>query len=363
MRRPFVCDLCRMSIEESPWRRRPGIATVRWLVVLASVLASLLAYSPTVAAAAVKPGQDHACVVGSPPAHGVDWSILRNPVLTFPTVGVKDQALQWSGGSWHMLYSDMVETASRPHVRFSVAVSSSPDLRHWTSPRIIASNAASPDIVRGPSGEFIVTYQTPDGLAYRTSSDASLTSWSRAHSLGPGLAGRMIDAALAFTGHGVILGFKAGTTTQHFEIAWAPTLTGRFRLVGRPNITVYNDTVENYEFVTVRGGWDLVATSNTLDQPFIFTLSPGNPSTPATWLHWGVGRELVLPSQPFNTGNGISSVGYEHANSAFLCVGPQGEYYLTYAASTELTRFGGWGHARIGIARSTNLVTWQAAPD
>ena len=32
----------------------------------------------------------------------------------------------------------------------------------------------------------------------------------------------MIDAALAFTGHGVILGFKAGTTTQHFEIAWAP---------------------------------------------------------------------------------------------------------------------------------------------
>ena len=39
---------------------------------------------------------------------------------------------------------------------------------------------------------------------------------------------------------------------------------------------------------------------------------------------------------------------YEHANSAFLCVGPQGEDYLTYAGSTELTQFGGWGHARIG---------------
>ena len=63
----------------------------------------------------------------------------------------------------------------------------------------------------------------------------------------------MIDGALAFTGNGVILGFKAGTTTQHFEIAWAPSLSGTFHLVGRPDIVLYNDTVENYEFVTVDG--------------------------------------------------------------------------------------------------------------
>ena len=133
----------------------------------------------------------------------------------------------------------------------------------------------------------------------------------------------MIDAALAFTGHGVILGFKAGTTTQHFEIAWAPTLTGTFHLVGRPDIVVYNDTVENYEFLTVDGAWHLVATSNTLDQPFLFTLGAGDPATPSTWLHWSAGQELSVPSQPFNSGAGISSVGYEHANSAFLCVGPR----------------------------------------
>jgi hypothetical protein len=102
-----------------------------------------------------------------------------------------------------------------------------------------------------------------------------------------------------------------------------------------------------------------VATSNTLDQPFIFTLAAGDPATPSSWLHWSTGRELQIPSQPFNSGPGISSVGYEHANSAFLCVGPGGEDYLTYAASTELTRFGGWGHARIGLARSTDLTTWQ----
>ncbi len=71
---------------------------------------------------------------------------------------------------------------------------------------------------------------------------------------------------------------------------------------------------------------------------------------------------MMLPSQSFNSGRGISSVNYEHANSAFLCVGPEGEDYLTYAGSNELTSYGGWGHARIGIARSDDLVNWQAPP-
>jgi hypothetical protein len=333
---------------------------MRIFPVAVVVLVALIAPAGS-AGAAVAPGHDHDCIVGTPP-RAIDWSALRNPILSFPKIGVKDQALQWSGGAWHMLYSDMTETTSAPYVRFSVAISSSADLMHWTSPRIIASNAASPDIVRDPSGRFIVTYQTPSGLAYRTSGNASLRSWSAAHPLGHGLASRMIDAALAFTGHGVILGFKAGTTSQHFEIAWAPTLNGTFHLVGQPDIKVYNDTVENYEFVTTDGTWRLVATSNTLDQAFTFTLGPGDPSAPSTWLNWVNGRQLVVPSQSFNTSSGISSVNFEHANSAFLCAGPHGEDYLTYAASTDLTSFGGWGHARIGIVRSNDLINWQAPP-
>ena len=320
-----------------------------------------MASSGPAGAATIAPGQDHDCIVGAPPAT-IDWSALTNPVLSYAAVGVKDQALQWSGGQWHMLYSDMTATKAAPHVRFSVAVSSSPDLQRWSMPKVIADNAASPDIVRSPSGAFIVTYQTPQGLAYRTASNASLQSWSAPHPLGRGLASRMIDAALAFTGHGVILGFKAGTTTQHFEIAWAPSLAGTFRVVGQPDIVVYNDTVENYEFLTVDGSWHLVATSNTLDQPFLFTLGPGDPTTPSTWLHWSAGQQLSVPTESFNNGTGISSVGYEHANSAFLCVGPGGEDYLTYAGSTELTQFGGWGHARIGLARSTDLVHWAVPP-
>ncbi len=338
--------------------RRLLLATVAAAV---TVTAAWVVGTGPAGAATVAPGQDHACIVGTPPST-IDWSALANPILSYPTVGVKDQALQWSGGAWHMLYSDMTQIPAPPHVHFSVAVSSSPDLRHWTSPEVIADNAASPDIVRSPSGTFIVTYQTPQGLAYRTSTGPSLRVWSAAHPLGRGLAHRMIDAALAFTGHGVILGFKAGTTTQHFEIAWAPNLSGTFHLVGRPDIVIYDDTVENYEFVTVDGAWHLVATSNTLDQPFLFTLGPGDPQTPSTWLHWSAGEQLSVPNEAFNSGEGISSVGYEHANSAFLCVWSGGEDYLTYAGSTELTQFGGWGHARIGLARSSDLVHWQVPP-
>jgi hypothetical protein len=59
----------------------------------------------------------------------------------------------------------------------------------------------------------------------------------------------------------------------------------------------------------------------------------------------------------------MSSIDYEHANSAFLCSMQRtlnGHFaYLLYAGSSELTQFGGWGHASIGVARSTDLVHWQ----
>lgn len=347
------------------------LLVLSWVVVIGAVAAALVgvaesqhrepaAAKAAAAVAVVAPGQDHTCIVGKPPPGGIDWSALRNPILSGANHGFKDQALQWSGGEWHMLYSYMTPTPSEVFAEFDVAESSSPDLVHWSRPQIIARNAASPDIVRDPAGQFVVTYQTELGqLEYRISSTPTLATWSRAHALAHGLARRMIDGALAWTGDGVILGFKSGTTVQHFEIAWAPSLGRTFHLIGRPDITYYGDTVENYEFVTVGGVWHLVATSNTLDEPFIFTLGPGNPETAATWLGWRDGRELQIPNQPFDTGSGIPSVDFEHANSAYLCVGPGGVDYLTFAAATELSSYAGWGHNAIGIARSTDLVSWQ----
>jgi hypothetical protein len=312
----------------------------------------------------------------------VAWAQLRNPILSEPDAGVKDQALVWADGEWHMLFSYVTNDVPTPGAEhWNIASSTSPDLEHWSAPSPWPAQAgvrgvASPDIVRSPTGMFVATYDSnPEPgngpqpkLYYRTSTN--LETWSAPHplalSLHPAPGDRMIDAALAWTGHGLILGYKyglaSGSTSQHFEIAWSRSgsLDGPWTLVGRPDIVVNGDTVENFEFVGIEGRWHLVATSNTFDQPWMFELS-GNPSTPSSWLDWTGGRMLVIPGQSWDSGPGLSSVGYEHANSVFLCDAHSvdGYYYATYAGSDELTHFGGWGHAKIGIARSTDLVHWQ----
>ena len=224
----------------------------------------------------------------------------------------------------------------------------------------------------------MVTYDSPPDeqgraqakLYYRTSAD--LVHWSGPRRLAPAVHPaprvRMIDAALAWTGRGLILGYKVGVTSgrQAFEVAWSRSgsLGGPWTVLGRPAISVYGDTFENYELLVVDGRWRLVATSNTLDQPWMFTLE-GNPEDASSWLHWSRGEQLAIPAEAWNTGPGISSVGFEHANSVFLCVVPgrAGDVYATYAGSSELTEFGGWGHAAIGVARSTDLVHWTVPPN
>ena len=169
----------------------------------------------------------------------------------------------------------------------------------------------------------------------------------------------MIDAALAFTGHGVDPGFQG----RHDQTTFRDRLgTVPHRLVPSRGSTGHRALRRHRRELRVpHRQWrlGLVATSNTLDQPFLFTLAPGDPSNPRTWLHWSTGRELMIPSQAFNTGPGISSVASNTPTRPSSVSGPKGEDYLTYAGSTELKAYGGWGHARIGIARSSDLVHWR----
>jgi hypothetical protein len=355
-----------------------SLVTVPLLAVLMAGCGGSTTTSP--GSAVGSPPTDHACIVPGGPPPTVAWSSLHNPVLSYTDAAVKDQAIVWANGRWHMLFSYVTNdspVAGQEH--WGIATAQSADLRNWSGPVPWSEQPggmASPDLVREPSGVYVATYDAPPNesgptqakLYYRTSGD--LVHWSGPHPLAaqihPAPGTRLIDPALAWTANGLLLAYKVGTTsqTQAFEIAWSRSgsLAGPWSVVGRPDIRVYGDTFENYELVGVHGRWHLVATSNSFDQPWIFTLA-GNPSLPSGWLHWTDGREVRVPDESWNSGAGISSVGYEHANSAFLCEDTADGYeYLTYAGSSELTRFGGWGHAAVGVARSKDLVHWTVPP-
>jgi hypothetical protein len=174
----------------------------------------------------------------------------------------------------------------------------------------------------------------------------------------------MIDGALARTPAGLLLAYKYGPADgpQAFELARSSTGTveGPWALVGRPAISVYGDTVENYQFVRFDSRWRLIATSNELDRPFLFELT-GNPRDPRGWLAWSRGRELAVPHEGWNPGTGTTGVTFEHANSAYMLDRRviDGHFYLLYADSPDLMSFGGQGHAQLGLARSADLERWS----
>jgi len=201
-------------------------------------------------------------------------------------------------------------------------------------------------------------------LYYRTTGDFTTFSAARplGHQLHPGAQDRMIDAAVAWTPAGLLLAYKYGADAQHFELARAASgsLDGPWKPIGRPDINVYGDTIENYQLLQLAGRWHLLATSNTLNRPFLFTLL-GDPRTPGSWRHWSKGSELHVPQEPWNSGTGLSGSTYEHANCAFVVnrAPIDGYTYLVYSDSPNKTSFSGEGPAVLALARSENLVDWS----
>jgi hypothetical protein len=262
-----------------------------------------------------------------------------------------------------------------------IGMTRSRDLRTWsafeTMPHDVATGGeASPDVTRSPDGTYVVTYQSfpHDRAGSEAKLYARTTTDFRTFSAPIRLAAnlqntpgdRLIDAALAWSPAGLLLGFKLGTTTgseqQHFEIARSTTgtLTGPWQLLGRPRISVYGDTIENYQFEHLNDRWLLLATSNQFDKPELFQLQ-GNPAQAADWLSWSPARELRVPQERWNPGHGLTGTTYEHANSAFLIDrrAVDGHFYLVYEDAPDMSSFGGQGHGALAIARSTDLVNWS----
>ncbi|MGH9278810.1 MAG: hypothetical protein ACRD12_12000 [Acidimicrobiales bacterium] len=304
-----------------------------------------------------------ACIeTGDGPAP-VDWANLRNPVYSRPDAAVKDVAARVVDGRWQLLYSHVRDDP----FRFRIGLTSSPDLVSWSpvglwdQPEV--GGVASPDITRSPGGAYIVTYNShtrdragDPKLYYRTSLD--FRSWSPAHRLAPDVRPRpddyLIDAAVAHTPAGLVLGYNRNA--DDFEVAWAASgsVDGPWRRLGVAD----TGPLENYQFLLIDGTWHVLGTTIPVHRELLFRLN-GPPGEPEGWRHWTLVRELAIPSQAWNRPPG------EVANALFLCDARafDGYWYAFYAGSTELDRFGGRGHAKVGIARSRDLVRWEVPPE
>lgn len=315
----------------------------------------------------VVPGS-HDCV---PPGGGgasIAWDELQNPIFTTEAMA-KDQAIRFAGGRWHLLFSNRI--ASGPHAGFGHVASEDWTAWDWVLP--LAHEGGSNDITSLADGTFVIAHQQerpddPDSrmLVYRTTADLDDIGSTTFTQLFPEIhpQERLIDVALAHTEFGVFAIFKRGareSVVQVTTLAHSPSgsLDGPWHLVGDPDVGWF----ENYQFLVIDGKWHLLGTRIPVHQPELYRLD-GDPRVPTAWLRWTPVGTLAVPGERWNSGEGDPGFIYERANSAFLCDARtlDGWFYLLYAGSTELTTNDGRGHAKIGVARSHDLVRWTVPP-
>ena len=305
-------------------------------------------------------GTTHACVEPSEKGDAsIPWENLRNPIYVLPDAAAKDVAVRLVNGRWQLLFSHVREDP----FRFRIGITSSEDFTAWSDVELWdqpeVGGVASPDVTRDVDGTFVVTYNSHtrdvDGLTkmyYRTSRDFRRWSPPRrlAFDIRPEPEDRIIDAAVAHTDGGLFLGYNY--LEDRFEMAWSPSgrIEGPWRRIG----TADTGPFENYQFFQIDGVWHVLGTTIPIHRELLYRLD-GPPDQPESWLHWELVRELTVLQEGWNVPPG------EVANAAFLCDARalDGHWYLFYAGSTELDRFGGRGHAKVGIARSPDLVRWE----
>jgi hypothetical protein len=320
----------------------------------------------------------------------LDWGGLRNPIFALPEQAVKDQALVFAYGSFHLFSSvrfaaDDPAAPTAPRYFFR-----SPDLRSWESfigePSLNGPGVGpgSPDVVR-QGGQWYMTYQgrdiadpDPNGREIFLSISSDLDLWSTPVQLTMDLVADapIIDGALGFDGTRFVLGFK-DRRRQTFHVARASKamLDGHWDPPLRALASVDDPIegfVENYQFVPIDGTWRLVATGRDPDpyrcsdpvfalytcdhEPFIFTIG-GDPTAFASWTAWTHKRRLRIPFEPWNR--------VMHANTGYLVDwrAYDGFFYLSYAGSDDGDAFELRGHGKIGLARSRDLVHWRLPGD
>lgn len=333
-----------------------------WTTSPPTSTASPITTQPPATTAVADLSGPHDCV---PPGGGdavIAWDQLTNPIYAEAGM-VKDQSLRFIDGRWHLWFSTRTEGSG--------GYATSSDLVDWTT-HAPGFEFASPDITRALDGRYVITQQIPDEatgpgvhkLAYRAAETPEELVAVEPVRLAPGIYDeeRLIDAALAHTDDGLFLLFKRGareTLVQTPTLAHSPSgsLDGPWELIGDPELGLF----ENYQFLPIDGTWHLLGTRIPFHEPTLYRLD-GEAADPQAWLTWTELGELEVPVEAWNNQpDGIAGLTYDIANSAHLCDAREldGYYYLTYAGATELETNDGRGHQQIGVARSTDLVTWE----
>ncbi len=297
----------------------------------------------------------------------IDWPSLRNPILSMPDRMLKDQAVIYADGWFYVFTSQRFEPESDDAHREKWVIYRSRDLRMFESIRDPALYPApgSPDVTHH-GGLWYMTCQRAgmEGnrrqLHYATSRD--LVHWTPIQPLMPGVHDSVscIDGAIGWVDGYAYLGYKLGqdfhvtrSVNRGIDGQWLPPLRA----------SAAGDWAENYQFVQIDGAWRMIATARDPrahgdggytggHAPFIYTMD-GDGSALEHWSRW-VNKTLIeIPGEDWNT--------VMRANSAYLCDwrAHDGHFYLFYAGSNDATRFKERGHAKIGVARSSDLKTWS----
>lgn len=286
----------------------------------------------------------------------IDWENLRNPVLASRHGAIKNQAVIYHDG-WFWIFPMLEIEGGAVLVRtrnFKTYEYHNPGILMGDAPRFLANS-------RGWHALFQLSAPDADRRIYYSSSN-NLVDWAVpeeawAH-IQPGM--RHIDAALAKEGGHYYAGFKSG---QRFYVMRSVGEALDFRW--EAPVEAHTDGwCEAYQFIQIDGQWRMVATARAprgfqtggnlytgSHEPFIYTMK-GDGSQIEHWAHWTDKRHLVLPTADWNQ--------VMRANAAYLCDwrAHDGWFYLFFAGANDDTLARGRGHAKIGMARSRDLVKW-----
>lgn len=296
----------------------------------------------------------------------IDWAILHNPILEYPTWSVKDYAVVYREGTFSLFFSAFY--ASNGRIRTHLVEVSTKDFKTYSEPLLNFAGEednwigmCSPDVTQVDNTYYLTLNSwgdipgKPNQLFFMTSHD--LMNWSDYKPLAANLTTeRAIDAAVAYHNNKFFLIWKEVQTPK---VAVGETMEGDFSVVGYPDfLKLPSDRsvkLENYQFLKIDDKWCLLGTK--MDEghyPNLYRMA-GDGDSESDWLSWTDGHELTVGRQHFNTKDG--------ANSAMLADWRKhdGFFYLFYAGTNEGDGYLGRGWNRLGIARSKDLLHWETA--